>query len=659
MNRTACWSKIPYELALCIFQNAIQDLNYAQQKQSLANFELVCKNWKSPAQRLLYEEIVFSKNHHASAIDTVEGRATTIGSLIKKVEFKDSFGTFNVEDAFDLLADRCPNMEELFAENTIEKYSILNNLLLTTKFKHLKRIDQDLHHRQVLPLYPFVAFKYRKTLTEIHIDDEYIPGDYDSKETLIRELGHFESLKRVIVTLFMAGSRMEQILDNLRDTVDTLILQHTQEDGNWRMLDYNSMVPNTSIKKLSITEGARHGPRHTEYYKFKFKALESFESVLTDLEQEEADIPFLNFVSSIDTYNVSITINGDARRRIDRLIQHAAKKETLCKNKEFELDFDYMPPPPTFEDPNPHAQYKWNLDLIKTKKSNSVKLHYIRETTEDDPLERSMFMNDVSNWLALYSPTVVRIYNIEPMADHYSFLLENQHRSEFSTVAYVRRYFAWLCRDKSWQLLDDAISALIGKKGYVLSIGEMVLCDEPASTQLMAAKPEATDYISRVEIRKSLIHYKLLSLLSRKLPRMDTLMVDSSWILMDDDLYTLKIFLPATRLRRIGIVIAPFNYGTGDQTETTILDNDRLLEATSSNGRYILKIESSQETYIGYRKGNENIGNANKKNDITKGTEQDFLIWIKCEHVEEFAIVGGLYEDVNWQPTFENVSSLR
>ncbi|KAL9548500.1 hypothetical protein MBANPS3_005655 [Mucor bainieri] len=655
MEHIACWSKIPYELALCIFQNVTQDLHYAQQKQNLANFELVCKSWKSPAQRLLYEKITLSENHHGKVMDTIQEHAATIGPLVKKVKFMESFRDLFVVDVFDLLAYECPNIEELFAETIEEKYEILNNLLLTTKFSHLKRLDEDLHHRQILPIYPFAAFKYRQTLTEIYIDDEYIPGDYDSKETLIRELGHFESLKRVIVTLFMTGHRMEKILGNLRDTVDTLVFQKTQEDGNWLPLHYSSMLPNTSIKKLSITEGALHGSLHTEYFRFKFKALECFESFFTDLIEEEADIPYLDFISSIDTYNVNITINGDARRRIDNLIKHAAKKETLCKNKEFELDFDYMPPPPIYEgDPSPHTQYKWNLDLIKTKKATSVKLHYIRENTDDDPLERAMFMNDVSNWLALYSPTVVRIYNIEPMADHYIFLLENQHQPEFSTVAYVRRYFAWLCRDKSWQLLDDAISALIGKKGYVLSIGEMVLCDEPASKQLMINKPETVDYISRVEIRKSLIHYKLLSLLSRKLPRMDTLMIDSSWILMDDDMYTLKIFLPSTRLRRIGIVIAPFNYGTGDQTERIILDNDRLLEATSNNGRYILKIESAKERYMSYRKGNENIGNVDKDKDITKGTEQDFLIWIKCEHVEEFTIVGGLDDDVNWQPTFEN-----
>ncbi|KAK4514287.1 cyclin-like protein interacting with PHO85 [Mucor velutinosus] len=659
MDHSACWSKVPYELALCIFQNVTQNLSYAQQKQNLANFELVCKSWKSPAQRLLYDEIVLSEDRHGLALNTIEKPNSTIGALVRKIKFKASFDSYRVDNVFDVLADKCPNIEELLAESTSEKYSLLNNLLLTTKFSHLKRIDEDLHHRQVLPIYPFVAFKYRETLTEIYIDDEYVLGDYDSKETLIRELGHFKSLKQVIITLFMTGQRMERILGNLRGTVETLILQHTQDsEGNWRALDYNNMVPNTTIKKLSITEGARHGPRHTEYFKFKFKALECFESVLTDLEQE-ADIPYLDFIMSIDAYNVNITINENARNRIDNIIKHAAKKETSRKNKEFELDFDYMPPPPAYDDPYPYAQYNWNLDLIKTKKSSSVKLHYIRENTDDDPLERSMFMNDVSNWLAVYSPTVVRIYNIEPMADHYAFLLENQHRPEFSTVAYVRRYFAWLCRDKSWQLLDDAISALVGKKGYVLSIGELVLCDEPASTQLMMSKSETVDYISRVEIRKSLIHYKLLSLLSCKLPRMDTLMIDSSWILMDDDIYTLKIFLPSTRLRRIGVVIAPFNYGTGDQTERIILDNDRLLEATTSNGRYILKIESSKERYMSYRKGNENIGNVDKDKDITKGTEQNFLIWIKCEHVEEFTIVGGLDEDVNWQPTFEDVNSMR
>lgn len=660
MDHTACWSKMPYELALCIFQNVTQNLNYAQQKENLANFELVCRSWKRPAQRLLYEKLVLSEEHHVSALVTIEVNATVIGPLVKKVKLKETFSGIDTCEVFDLLADRCPNIEEFFAEDMEEKSHILGSFLLATKFSHLKRIDEDLHHRQIPPLYPYVAFKYKKTLTEIYVDDDFDRDYYNTKETLIRKLGHFESLKRVIVTLFMTGERIEAILDNLRDTVDTLIFQFTQEGGivDWPAMDYNNMVPNTNIKKLLITEGARQGPYHTKYFKFKFKALECFESVLTDLEPE-ADIPYLDFISSIDTYNVNITINENARTRIDNLIRHAIKKETSCKNKEFELDFDYMPPPRAYNDPHGYAQYNWNLDLIKTKKANSLKLHYIRENTDDDPLERSMFMNDVSNWLALYSPTVVRIYNIEPMADHYIFLLENQTRPEFSTVAYVRRYFAWLCRDKSWQLLDDAISALIGKKGYVLSIGEMVLCDEPASKQLMINKPETVDYISRVEIRKSLIHYKLLSLLSRKLPRMDTLMIDSSWILMDDDMYTLKIFLPWTRLRRIGIVIAPFNYGTGDQTQRIILDNDRLLEATSSNGRYILKIESSKERYMSYRKGNENIGNLDKDVDLTKGTEQDFLIWIQCEHVEEFTIVGGLDEDVNWQPTFENVTSMR
>ncbi|KAG1109075.1 hypothetical protein G6F42_015768 [Rhizopus arrhizus] len=658
MERTACWSKIPYELALCIFQIVTQDLNYIQQKQNLANFELVCKSWKSPAQKLLYSEIVLSKEYQLEFFDTIEESAAAIGPFVKKIKFNQSFGGYMISDVFDLLADSCLNLEELFGESKFQKCQLYSHLLLATKFRQLKRIDEGLFHRQVHPIYPFVAFKYRDTLTEIILDDDFDWIDFDSKEKLIYQLMHFKSLKRVTVTLFMTGDRLETILDNVRDTVDTLVFQYTQEDGNWRPLDYNDMVPNMNIKRLSITEEARTGPLHIEYFKFKLRALESFESSLTNLE-ERADIPYLDYISSIDAYNVSITISENARSRIDNLIRHSIKKEVSYKNKEFELDFDYVPPPLRQSDQNTPVRYKWNLDLIKTKKTKSIKLHYMRENTEDDPLERSMFMNDIANWLALYSPTVVRIYNIEPMADHYIFLLENQHRPEFSTVAYVRRYFAWYCKDKSWQLLDDAISALIGKKGYVLSIGEMVLCDEPSSNQLIIHKPETVDYISRVEIRKSLIHYKLLSLLSCKLPRMDTLMIDSSWILMDEDIYTLKVFLPSTRLRRIGIVIAPFNYGTGQQTERIILDNDRLLEATSSNGRYILKIESAKERYMSYRKGNENIGNVDKEKDITKGTEQDFLIWIKCEHVEEFTIVGGMDEDVDWHPTFENVNSMR
>lgn len=60
------------------------------------------------------------------------------------------------------------------------------------------------------------------------------------------------------------------------------------------------------------------------------------------------------------------------------------------------------------------------------------------------------------------------------------------------------------------------------------------------------------------------------------------------------------------------------------------LENLDLLAAISSTGYYLLKIETEAKTCISKRQGNKIIEKLDSNTeDVTAGTNEDFLIWIK------------------------------
>lgn len=65
------------------------------------------------------------------------------------------------------------------------------------------------------------------------------------------------------------------------------------------------------------------------------------------------------------------------------------------------------------------------------------------------------------------------------------------------------------------------------------------------------------------------------------------------------------------------------------------LENLDLLAAISSTGPYILKIETEVKTCIYKRQGNDNKKKMDlKPEDITCGSKDNFLVWIKCKNLE-------------------------
>ncbi|KAI8639005.1 hypothetical protein BD408DRAFT_422118 [Parasitella parasitica] len=646
MSHVACWKKIPFEIALQIFQYATEDVDYDRKKQSLANCQLVCKSWSKSAQKLLYSEIILGQSHHMKFMKTIENNPS-IGSLVKKVKISESI-VFDVPRYFTYFESNCLNIEEIIAEGQAEKPELYCHLLLTDRFKNLKRIDENLQNQKALLTYPFVVFKYKDTLTEIHLDCDFYLGDYDSKETLVSRLPLFKSLNRIIISLLHNTKDTDPVIDIVPKTVSAIEFLHTQQDAVGNDMDYSKIIANTTIKKIAITNSARWGALHLKYIYLKFKALESFDVTIA-LFSPELDDQYLDLCASIANYSVCIAIKNDdpIRNRVDNLVRRSIReeeKEEPRKIKEFQVDFDCVAPVyPDYQERDYMAS-NWRVKLDRTKKSKSIKLHWVKVEPEEDFADRDCLLDDIAIWLQLYSPTDVRLHNIELMAEHYEYLLSAQHLPEYANVAFARRRFAWLAMDKSWKLLDDAISAFKGRKGSTLSMGEMILCDEPSLPGFEGGNSAS---FSCVEIRKSIIYNKVLPTLSRRLKNVDTLMINSSWILADNDLYTLKIFLPSTRLRRIGIVFAPFHFDS--QQESTSVDNKFLLEATSPEGNYILKIESSQGTFWSYRKGNKSIGKVPKSEHVNEGTESNFLIWIKCEHVEEFAITNNAQQKLVWE----------
>ncbi|KAL7313629.1 hypothetical protein PS15m_007353 [Mucor circinelloides] len=70
--------------------------------------------------------------------------------------------------------------------------------------------------------------------------------------------------------------------------------------------------------------------------------------------------------------------------------------------------------------------------------------------------------------------------------------------------------------------------------------------------------------------------------------------------------------------------------------DSSCLEDFELFQAVSSEGKYTLKIETDIKVYLSMRQGGKII--QQDCTDITEGTKKDFLIWIKCKDMKEFAI---------------------
>ncbi|KAK4513947.1 Succinate-semialdehyde dehydrogenase [Mucor velutinosus] len=103
-----------------------------------------------------------------------------------------------------------------------------------------------------------------------------------------------------------------------------------------------------------------------------------------------------------------------------------------------------------------------------------------------------------------------------------------------------------------------------------------------------------------------------------------------------DEPYNLKLHLPFTSIHTLKVVIRPLviavEYFVYDYDYRTCkLENNDLLEAISPKGHYTLKIETDSKTYISKRQ----CGKITENNcdDVAAGTEDNFLIWIKCKEL--------------------------
>ncbi|KAL9550150.1 hypothetical protein MBANPS3_004856 [Mucor bainieri] len=279
-------------------------------------------------------------------------------------------------------------------------------------------------------------------------------------------------------------------------------------------------------------------------------------------------------------------------------------------------------------------------------------------------------------WIKQYAPQTIRIANMghlkRPSIEYRDY--------NPSTSSPAKAFKKWLqeyrsdhmCEERNQRLLAGVLRATVDAPNTTIHLADMVVLgavsgghgpplprtstkeddikrdDLVMSSELsfvFGAKAQNCN-IKELRIAHSLFTHYVLVYISNQVPVLDTLILDTCCIFMDED-HTCKVLLPHTRLRRLGMVIAPLSplhYLSGDEITAgrQYLSNTELMDALSSSSSYTLKVETKAKTYICKKKGDETLpGDVAMAKGMKVGTKDNFLLWIVCQELQELSIVNG------------------
>ncbi|KAK4514288.1 uncharacterized protein ATC70_001880 [Mucor velutinosus] len=616
----ACFNPndIPYEIAIRIFQCALEDLNYKQAKHNLLNFQLVCKSWHKPAQKLLFKDIQLTPTNSASFTQCIQHcKSQQVAFAVKSLLLVGNFlAVCSIADVVKPIFKHCPNIEELRAINTYVERQLWNYLMLTDEpLKLTKIIENDVEDQIHYNQYLTVAHKFKQHLHQLCLQFDGSDDTYHASLLIGNQLQKFSSLRCLSIRTLCSFKVMETMLDHCPRTtrkltinaIDVRDLVETRQ--SWRNPDFSRITRNESIQELSCFL-LIFTSTLLKYFAYKLKALNKID--LRTIDTNEARSQIMHVCDSVDSYKLTLLFRRMPimpEAAIQEWLRHVLEQSKHQNIERFCLDLDFISGVMAAISP-------WILQISKTMERSEIVLNYIKmnrlvEVVSDEiePILLSLFLHQCK-------PRLIQVKGVDNIEQHRRWLKEG--RSDL---------FAY-SGERSWRFFDAAIHQ---QENADIQINDIHLSLSDAFHPPLQRQAQS-HRVSKLQFYNSILHSASFALISQRLPVLGTLFIDTCHLIKHPHPFTLKISLPATDIGFLSLRLAPLDAYSD-------LSHRQLLNATSESGHYTLVIETEIKTYVSYVQGNSKLLLDSHDGSIpVQGTKDLYLVWIECKTLKEFTL---------------------
>ncbi|CAO3634091.1 unnamed protein product [Mucor fragilis] len=651
---SAAWDKLPFEVLIHIFAYSVDTkTQYIQSRRALYSYQLVCKGWSKAAQSLLYRHISCQDDpkegellRFVDLIYTLQVLAPHVGTFVKTITVCDHLYSLGEPlKALDVIFSKCPKLEEFYCNGSSKEVAWPYLLTLPdTRVANIRSIAEDTDFCEYPHLYPFVAFKLRNSLSKLHHVE--IQGIQSWGSTyLLNHLSQFVSLQELSLCRceFASYKRLCEVFDKCSPTVSKLSICKY-----WASLNLGDAAtreitnPNFSIREISISNSVMDT---VSYFVVKFPNLQKLtmdQVVSSQITSPEWFHGLMDLCISLKEYGFRFNLGLEALIKdscVD-LTKKSSPKDTFLS-----IDYSAKPGEDLDDTEDDMSNPSWGIILKKDGTRSGIEV--ILPWMHPDDIVITPESDHHLNWFDGYSPNQITIDHIETSDFMNS---EQKYKDLFMATTFTE--FALGFRDadrhklvevKNWAILTRALFSTVDSMDAEVSFSNMVIPNLKGRTTHL--EKSSSPNVKHLAFIDSILYHQVLAVISSWLPKLDTLLLDACYILMEKP-YTLRINMQETILRRLVIVAAPAMPEGSLPDEPTIvrdqLENVNFTDALLPGNQYTLRIEANGKTYLlkvidGISWPVKDPGQAD-----CHGTSGNFLIWIQCKKLEEVSIVDGL-----------------
>ncbi|KAL9559046.1 hypothetical protein MBANPS3_000609 [Mucor bainieri] len=648
------WNTIPVETLRSIYSFLDmlirKDFDYATnrkryQQEAIKNYcacQLVCKDWSKEAQKLIYMEDIAIGTNISALVNSMVKTASHPGASILKVTITSEIHNLeNPLTAMETLFTTCRKIRCITVENFVLPVVLMEDV----QFSNLLELELPKDGFYDSNLYMLARLKFKKTLSTLMIDLR-LPEDKDKSvanrsKMLLNRLDQFESLSTLKITQMKSASYkdLDQIIDKCPTAVTNLII--TRLDTTlWNNVQDGEDIRPANITCLKIEELVL-GDSLLDYIIEKFEdcldqLITNYLNFDTDIKDEELE--FLDQLCGISWMrDVSIALPLGKFALSNRI--------QACLDCVYSSDITDSLFTITYIEKEQYLKpgQRLGIQFSRTYEESSTFELVLLESCTWEVTKR------LPTWLKKYPPWRLVVYGIQPITTIYKLFLsrdERYYHIEHKIMPYfdvtnasdIKYFLAKKCNHISWINLYEVLWGTVNE----CLLSNFILMDHPpAHLKPSIWQSSWQSSMRSLSLTACIIHHDLLPVISSKLPALKFFLIEATTIFMEEP-YTLKIFLPYTELEKFALNTAPLIIGTqlSDKESTSkkcALENQDLLKAFSSpTGRYTLKIETDALTRM-YKRQEGSSEEISVQPDVS-GSEDDFLIWIKCKDLGFFSI---------------------
>ncbi|KAL9550151.1 hypothetical protein MBANPS3_004857 [Mucor bainieri] len=653
----AAWHKLPFEVLTYIFEHNIDDplINVRQSSGRLCRYQLVCRGWSKAAQSLLYRRVDLQDSiiteglqRFVQFVYTIKVLAPQLGSLVKAITV--CKGLDHLEEpltALDAIFNACPKLEEFYCIGSSKEVAWPYMLTLPdVALSNIRCIVEEKESREYSPLYPFLAFKLKRSLSQLHyVKIEQVPS-WESKY-LLDNLSQFVSLQQLsfLQCTFNSSEEFSKVIDACSTTVSKLFIQQYVPLSTMEASKSDIANPNLSIKEISIDGGIMDS---ILYLADKFKNLQKLtmnQIAPLDMTDHVWIRGLTDLCCSLKEFNLCFNaeLEGSIKDRCVDLIKRASSPKGTTY-----LTIDYI----GASEDDQFATVDGMVDLssgITLRKDGirsgiDVSLPWIAPEEENEVDDEFDYH---THWLDNYSPNRIEIKHIE-MIDfmnsdmEYKFLSRDETDWKGFAGSFIFCPRTELIEAKSWTILAKALFSTVGTKDAHVSFSEMIIYNCGGIRQHLVKSSDPN--VKQLTFTNSILYYNAFPIISGWLPTLDTLILNSCFLMIDES-FTLKINMPDTTLRHIQIIVGPVSFVDGLPYTATVgkhlFRNADLVRALSPGQQCTLRLDINGKSTISTLRDNTRSPVKFQKKKNYHGTSDNFFIWIRCKGLKTISIIDG------------------